>query len=94
MIQPKSIVQLMVQGPDERRNCYHLSLLSENPPAFINFEFTIHTEGRVADSSTLFWFRSRYDLLMPASMRWSRHGQELAIQSLHYQANSILARLA
>lgn len=30
MIQPKSIVQLMVFGPDERRKCHHLSLLSEN----------------------------------------------------------------
>ena len=30
MIQPQSIVQLMAHGPDERRKCKHLSLLSEN----------------------------------------------------------------
>ena len=30
MITPKSIVQLMACGPDERRKCNHLSLLSEN----------------------------------------------------------------
>ena len=29
MIPPKSIVQLMACGPDERRKCNHLSLLSE-----------------------------------------------------------------
>ena len=52
MIKPKSIVQLMVQGPDERRKCHHLSLLSENPPIVELCLLTYTVCGHVANHSS------------------------------------------
>ena len=62
------------------------------------FVFTIHAEGMWLTQNTL-WFRPRYDSLIPASMRRSRSGQKVAVQSSStswddYQANSALARIA
>ena len=86
MIQPKSIVQLMASGPDERRQCNHLSLLSENLQYRLR---STHTPGKYLEKGAnlgIAWCKNKAP--KPTSNLLSGFGQLSALELRHF-GNSI-----